>query len=68
MRDRLTKLIGSQRTGEVKLGTFHALCALFLRKYARHVGLEDNFTVCDADERCVFLAEIIRGRPLNVIP
>lgn len=51
MRERLKKLVGSERTGEVKLGTFHALCALFLRKYARHVGLESNFTVCDSDER-----------------
>lgn len=51
MRERLTKLIGKQRTSEVRMGTFHALCALFLRKYANVIGLENNFTVCDADER-----------------
>ena len=53
MRERLSKLIGKQRTSSVKMGTFHALCALFLRKHARLVGLDENFTICDADERCV---------------
>ncbi|KAL0574734.1 ATP-dependent DNA helicase srs2 [Marasmius crinis-equi] len=50
MKERLTKLIGKPKMVQVKMGTFHALCALFLRKYAKEVGLVDNFTVCDADE------------------
>jgi DNA helicase-2/ATP-dependent DNA helicase PcrA len=53
MRERLTKLIGKQHTSAVKMGTFHALCALFLRKYGRLVGMDENFTICDADERYV---------------
>ena len=51
MRERLNKLIGKEETAQIKMGTFHALCALFLRKYSKFVGLEGNFTVCDADER-----------------
>jgi DNA helicase-2/ATP-dependent DNA helicase PcrA len=51
MRERLTRLIGRQKTDEVRMGTFHALCALFLRKYAHIIGLEGNFIICDADER-----------------
>ena len=53
MRDRLTKLLGKPKTSQIKMGTFHALCASFLRRYAKNVGLEGNFTVCDSDERCV---------------
>jgi DNA helicase II / ATP-dependent DNA helicase PcrA len=51
MRERLIKLIGKEETMQIKLGTFHALCALFLRKYSRLIGLDDNFTICDANER-----------------
>lgn len=54
MRERLVKLIGKENTAQIKMGTFHALCCKFLRRYARYVGIEGNFTVCDADERYVF--------------
>ena len=37
---------------KVKMGTFHSLCAGFLRRLGAQVGLESNFTVCDAEERC----------------
>ncbi|KAG7089539.1 hypothetical protein E1B28_011212 [Marasmius oreades] len=50
MKERLTSLIGKEKMVQVKMGTFHALCALFIRRYASVVGLADNFTVCDADE------------------
>ena len=53
MRERLVKLIGKEQTAQIKMGTFHALCASFLRRYARYVGIEGNFTVCDAEERYV---------------
>ncbi|KAJ6583195.1 P-loop containing nucleoside triphosphate hydrolase protein [Mycena sp. CBHHK59/15] len=60
MRERLTKLIGKQRTSEVRMGTFHALCALFLRKFSKVVGIEGNFTVCDADESKKVIAGLLK--------
>ena len=50
MRVRLTKLIGKEKTTALQMGTFHSLCARFLRKYYHAVKLEENFTICDADE------------------
>ncbi|KAF9243513.1 ATP-dependent DNA helicase pcra [Melanogaster broomeanus] len=50
MRTRLIKILGKNRTDDIKLGTFHAICALFLRKHGHLVGLERNFTICDTDE------------------
>jgi DNA helicase-2/ATP-dependent DNA helicase PcrA len=47
MRHRLS-LLG---INGVQTGTFHSICAGLLRKHARLVGLEPNFTICDADER-----------------
>lgn len=54
MRERLTKIIGKSQTSSLQMGTFHSLCAKFLRMYSRHVDLETNFTICDADERSCF--------------
>jgi DNA helicase-2/ATP-dependent DNA helicase PcrA len=53
MRARLTVLIGAARIKQVKMGTFHALCARLLRAHARKVGLGEDFTIMDQDERRV---------------
>lgn len=53
MRTRLGRMLTKEQVRQIKMGTFHALCAQFLRKYATLVGINGNFTVCDADERCV---------------
>lgn len=53
MRERLSKLMGKDVVSAMKMGTFHSLCARFVRQYAALVHVEGNFTVCDADERFV---------------
>ncbi|KAH7925501.1 UvrD-helicase-domain-containing protein [Leucogyrophana mollusca] len=60
MRARLIKLIGKEQTALVKMGTFHSICALFLRKHAHSVGLEGNFTVCDADESKKIISGLLK--------
>ena len=47
MKARLKTLVGDQ---PVWLGTFHGYCARFLRRYARMVGLTENFSIFDADD------------------
>lgn len=53
LQERLTRLVGKGITTEIKMGTFHSICARFLRRYSTLVGVGANFTVCDAEERCV---------------
>ena len=51
-------MLNKEQVRQIKMGTFHALCAQFLRKYATLVGISGNFTVCDADERCAQLCDL----------
>ncbi|KAJ3548442.1 hypothetical protein NM688_g5299 [Phlebia brevispora] len=60
MRERLEKLVGNHVTSQIKLGTFHALCAMFLRKHATLIGIGRNFTVCDADESKRVVAKLLK--------
>ncbi|KAF8806984.1 UvrD-helicase-domain-containing protein [Phlegmacium glaucopus] len=60
MRERLTKLIGKEKTTALQMGTFHSLCARFLRKYYHSVKLEENFTICDAEETKKLTAALIK--------
>lgn len=47
MRRRLEQLIGPS---QVWLGTFHGFCARLLRRYARLVGLPENFNIYDTED------------------
>ena len=52
MRSRLYLLLGKNVTNQVKMGTFHAVCARFLHYYAELVGVQPDFKVCNQEERC----------------
>lgn len=60
MRTRLQTLLGKDRVGELNMGTFHSLCARFLRKYAHTIGLSDNFSICDADEAKKIMTQLLK--------
>ena len=50
MKERLEKLLGDA-AGDLAMGTFHSLCARFLRIEAEHAGLEKGFAIYDADDQ-----------------
>ncbi|KAI0091225.1 P-loop containing nucleoside triphosphate hydrolase protein [Irpex rosettiformis] len=60
MGERLKKMLGKEMVSQIKMGTFHALCARYLRRYATLVGVEGNFTVCDADESKRIIARCLK--------
>ncbi|KAF9565266.1 UvrD-helicase-domain-containing protein [Agrocybe pediades] len=60
MRDRLNKLLGKSRTVALQMGTFHSLCAKFLRKHPSAVNLDPNFTICDADDSKKLLSALMK--------
>lgn len=47
MRQRLERIVG---VNDVWLGTFHGFCVRLLRRYARLVGLSENFSIYDTDD------------------
>ncbi|MBM3926114.1 MAG: AAA family ATPase [SAR202 cluster bacterium] len=50
MQSRLDRLVG-QRSKDLTVGTFHAFCALTLRKYGQHVGLDPGFSIFDDEDQ-----------------
>jgi DNA helicase-2/ATP-dependent DNA helicase PcrA len=49
MRTRIRRLLGRE-PGGMWMGTFHSMGARLLRRHARLLGWEPNFTIYDADE------------------
>ncbi|WFD00314.1 DNA helicase [Malassezia yamatoensis] len=63
MRLRLTSLIGPDKTQKLVLGTFHALCAMYLRKYGHLLGIENNFTIADTDDTKRIMKQVLEEMP-----
>jgi DNA helicase II / ATP-dependent DNA helicase PcrA len=54
MRERLDRLVGKDRLGELTVGTFHGFCARLLRRDGPLVGIDRSFAIYDeADQRAV---------------
>src|SRR5499427_2334163 len=58
MRERVSAILGRPVEG-LWLGTFHALCARMLRRFAEQVGLTPRFTILDSDDQMRLLKQIM---------
>lgn len=65
MRDRLQKLVGEDKLRDLTIGTFHAICARFLRRDGEAVGLAPGFVIFDDDDQSKLVQEIIRELNIN---
>jgi DNA helicase-2/ATP-dependent DNA helicase PcrA len=64
MRERVGAMLGRPVEG-LWLGTFHALCARMLRRHAKLVGLEPNFTILDADDQLRLLKQVMEAQRID---
>ena len=60
MRERVAKIIGQPAEG-LWLGTFHALSARMLRRFAERVGLNSNFSILDSDDQMRLLKQVMEA-------
>lgn len=58
MRSRIERLVGQQT---IWLGTFHGFCVRLLRRYARMVGLPENFSIYDVDDAQAALKSAVQA-------
>ena len=61
MRERVGKLIGSQRAKELTVGTFHSFALKALREHGAHVGLGGGFTICDQSDQVSTVRGVLRA-------
>ncbi|BEI85006.1 hypothetical protein CcaverHIS002_0504070 [Cutaneotrichosporon cavernicola] len=62
MRKRLQALLGPTEAAQLVLGTFHATCARYLRRYGALIGLDNNFAIADADDCKKIMARLLKER------
>ncbi len=64
MRERISAMLGEPVEG-MWLGTFHALCARMLRRHAKLVGLETNFSILDTDDQLRLLKQVMEAERID---
>lgn len=65
MRDRLDALIGAGQSAALTVGTFHSICARFLRRDIVHLGRERDFAIYDTDDQLRVMKRVLRDLNLD---
>ncbi len=65
MRERLDRLVGHERLGELTVGTFHAFCARLLRHDGPLVGLDRGFAIYDEGDQRALLRQAMADQGVS---
>ncbi len=64
MRERVAAITGQSAEG-LWLGTFHALGARMLRRFAERAGLRSNFSILDTDDQLRLLKQVMEAAKID---
>lgn len=64
MKERIDEYIGSQKTKNLIISTFHSFCARFLRIYSSQAGFQPGFSIYDDNDQKSLLKDVLKQ--LNV--
>lgn len=65
MQDRISRILKKEAVGLPWLGTFHSVCAKLLRKHAKAVNLNSNFTIIDQDDQVKLIKNISKAENID---
>lgn len=65
MKERLDNLLGAGRAAALTVGTFHSLCARFLRRDIVHLGRERDFAIYDSDDQQRLMKRVLKDENLD---
>ena len=64
MKERLGRLMGP-RANDLTIGTFHATCAMLLRREGNAMGLDRSFTIYDGDDQLTLIKRAMEDMELD---
>ena len=66
MQNRVSKILNNKEIGLPWLGTFHSICAKILRRHAKAVNLNQNFTIIDQDDQSRLIKSICNAENIDI--
>jgi len=65
MKERLYRLVGETRLKQLSIGTFHAQCAVILRKEIQHLGQDPHFVIYDEGDQIALVRRALKDLHLD---
>ncbi len=66
MQNRVSKILNNKEVGLPWLGTFHSICAKILRRHAKAINLNQNFTIIDQDDQLRLVKSICNAENIDI--
>ena len=61
IKARLAKALGDEEVAkEIWAGTFHSICVRILRRYGSRIGLKDNFSIYDTQDKKRLISDVMK--------
>ncbi len=64
MRERIDNMV-EHIAGEVTVSTFHSLCLQILYRYARYLGYDADFEICDAADQKTLIKQVCKDLEID---
>jgi DNA helicase-2/ATP-dependent DNA helicase PcrA len=68
MQERIRSFVGEELEKKLRIGTFHKISLIYLRRYGKLVGIVDNFGVADTNDSMRIIARIIKQNKFTLEP
>ena len=68
MQERIRSFVGEQFEKKLRVGTFHKISLIYLRRYGKLVGTADNFGVADTNDSMRIIGRIIKQNKFSLEP
>src|SRR5215471_11212433 len=65
LRERLDTLVGPDLARGLSVGTFHSLCARWLRRDIKHLGLDPGFAIYDDNDQVDLVKQVLKEFELD---
>ena len=68
MQERIRAFVGEEFEKKLRVGTFHKISLIYLRRYGKLIGIADNFGVADTNDSIRIIGRIIKQNKFTLEP
>jgi DNA helicase-2/ATP-dependent DNA helicase PcrA len=68
MQERIRSFVGEELEKKLRIGTFHKISLIYLRRYGKLIGIADNFGVADTNDSMRIIGRIIKQNKFTLEP